>query len=1165
MTIQSNLYAERVFAEHPVALWPLDDNATYISLVDPDFRDISSGWTSSNSSLSEYLEEFPVSPYANDFTTKIETTHLIDESHSVIVESPVTIAGNTLSNFHKNFAFSGYFYTPSLTIESVQIGYRKAETLDKYVWKTFSVSQNSWMFLTATFHNPHVDDSIVPAIKINYVSNTGYVLVNGLSMGQWSENYAISSFGASDDLIPNIDIDGIRGIPAISYNSVSDSGYYVSNLGGLYAIDSGLPLCYGSRRSVAILNNNGPSMVFPGKGFLHNSGKNKTVSLEFWIRVNSQSETPKRIVGPISSDDGLYVDDAFLILKIGNAWRSHYVGNWGRPMLVTIVYDKGTANLLINGEDVMTIDVSKESNLFPTANNQDWIGFYAHEDVFPIDIDVIAIYPYRIPAIVSKRRFVYGQGLEFPSKIKGNVLQNTVSIDFANAKYSKNLYYPKNVTWNQGLADNVSITEKAISSPAYSLPDFIFSDKTYDDFINDSEELQDLGSKFVTFRPNENWADTSGYMVFNKLNMLNNDIAGFYGVFNIDQVLTSPETLMFLENTITKDYLKIFIDGSDIKYAFNSDSNIVHTAPISLEASQFLAGIDLDKFGLSIGQEVASFISNKNQLRLYVGSSSDFTQTFSGKIYSINLSTKRNLSKLVGAIDAFGIISQLISLDDPVSDPVDAGFYNSTSWAITLDSGTPSTESWPDLLDGGSPFAGSLISIFDHIASYSLKPRYYLGKFDLEIKTDSYWEDYVPLTHLATYVSDHSGDKIYSLDFIQINIDYPEARFLVDNSFDTSKLLVKTYVSFQPISSGANSSNTNFTDIPLSRTNIIDPGSSWVGNRYEVVNGSIIYPPTNIDINDIALVVHIEMTTEDLRRPISVRSLQLSSLALEATPKKIGTRFGNDIVPYSKYGPYFSYNSKNPFQIYKGTSPHLYLTSDSGISILGSNKPQESRGVSFALNRSKVQDYRISAMQLAIRSELQEFPENPIEIFEIQAAGRYIKFYVKSHQNNPQRGTIFALDGNTGLSAASFSMFLDGRLVKDPVISTRQWSMLSLSFGSSLSLDGIVGAFRITGPLLVNHFTAYELNEQDQASRFFYRVWGEVASEIWNYWTAEIWENVLLLADSGSFGVDTVYSYGEFTGTNRFILDSNATLVANNYKYSYYSDLVWQSQTLPAL
>ena len=41
MSTPSNLYAEKVFAEHPTGLWALDDNADYISLISEQQRNLS--------------------------------------------------------------------------------------------------------------------------------------------------------------------------------------------------------------------------------------------------------------------------------------------------------------------------------------------------------------------------------------------------------------------------------------------------------------------------------------------------------------------------------------------------------------------------------------------------------------------------------------------------------------------------------------------------------------------------------------------------------------------------------------------------------------------------------------------------------------------------------------------------------------------------------------------------------------------------------------------------------------------------------------------------------------------------------------------------------------------------------------------------------------------
>ena len=44
MSTPSNLYAEKVFAEHPLSLWALDDKLDYLSLITEPQRTISSTW-----------------------------------------------------------------------------------------------------------------------------------------------------------------------------------------------------------------------------------------------------------------------------------------------------------------------------------------------------------------------------------------------------------------------------------------------------------------------------------------------------------------------------------------------------------------------------------------------------------------------------------------------------------------------------------------------------------------------------------------------------------------------------------------------------------------------------------------------------------------------------------------------------------------------------------------------------------------------------------------------------------------------------------------------------------------------------------------------------------------------------------------------------------------
>ncbi len=67
MSNPSNLYAEKIYAEHPVALWALDDVADYISLIDEADRNVTS-WTITGGSAVVYSATDE--PFINSQTTK---------------------------------------------------------------------------------------------------------------------------------------------------------------------------------------------------------------------------------------------------------------------------------------------------------------------------------------------------------------------------------------------------------------------------------------------------------------------------------------------------------------------------------------------------------------------------------------------------------------------------------------------------------------------------------------------------------------------------------------------------------------------------------------------------------------------------------------------------------------------------------------------------------------------------------------------------------------------------------------------------------------------------------------------------------------------------------------------------------------------------------------
>ena len=69
MSTPSNLYAEKVYSEHPLVLWALDENADYISLISETNRDIENEWTVTGGSATE--STIDNEPFLDSITTNV--------------------------------------------------------------------------------------------------------------------------------------------------------------------------------------------------------------------------------------------------------------------------------------------------------------------------------------------------------------------------------------------------------------------------------------------------------------------------------------------------------------------------------------------------------------------------------------------------------------------------------------------------------------------------------------------------------------------------------------------------------------------------------------------------------------------------------------------------------------------------------------------------------------------------------------------------------------------------------------------------------------------------------------------------------------------------------------------------------------------------------------
>jgi len=254
MSNPSNLYAEKIYSEHPVVLWALDDQLDYIGLISESQRDISNAWNISDATASvesSYLQE----PFSNSVLNLVELDVPTLETLESSFISPNIINFTNLSDLG-TFTIGSYFYSNSVFLQTVSIGYEYTDPSTSQIvqnLKTFTSSlYQKWGFISETFEIPNINAQLRIVIKIkifegsaNPVDNQFYF--NGITVGQWSEEFNTLSLGVTPTTIPaSISLyGGLDAVEAQAYGIAEDSAYYISE-GGLKCKNSGIPLVYGA-------------------------------------------------------------------------------------------------------------------------------------------------------------------------------------------------------------------------------------------------------------------------------------------------------------------------------------------------------------------------------------------------------------------------------------------------------------------------------------------------------------------------------------------------------------------------------------------------------------------------------------------------------------------------------------------------------------------------------------------------------------------------------------------------------------------------------------------------------------------------------------------------------------------------------------------------------
>jgi hypothetical protein len=1232
----SNLYAEKIFAEHPLALWSFDEQADYISYISEAERNMASAtyWTkggsgSSTTTATNYSNiSIPYSPLVSN-TTKIAKTF---SGASTISTSFTSVFSKSIDGSTVSF----YAYPDSADIESVDVKVGTQSAQREYFYNR----QNRWVLISKTFSDSSSTSNIV--ITINYrktssTSSTANLYINALTYGYKSEEFNGASLGVTPTQIPSdIDLSGTNyGILGTSYASSNNGGYYLANTNNtrLFAKNTTMPMVYGASNSTVVIQNTDgsdsspkPSAIIPGFGFLNEYGKNQEYTFESWFRINSNATTFRRIFGPINSTDGLYVKGPFLSLKIGKTTKSHYVGEWFRPMLVQVSISKNGTALFVNGERIFleAINISEQETVLSnlkindsTSKNQDWLGFYAYSDVPTLEIDGVAIYPYAVSDILAKRRFVYGQAVEYPTNLDAYYGGSSVAIDYSVSNYTKNYNYPETASWKSGVSEAVKINTNFLSNPEYTLPKIIIgsNSETYSEsaLMNLNNAAQSGTYSFITLKPT-GWSSIDSYIYFENLNIFNEQVQSIQSVFKNTTTTSQDQTLIKLSNKINGDYIKAYINNTTISYesSFAGNSNIFKTITGITSGKQFSVGLDINAL-IALDSTYRLFFSNPSQIQVFVGGDNDGgapANTFTGYTYNVGFSTLRNFSKIATA-------------------------FNSDGTAKTT--------------------TGVVSTLLSHTSTYKLFLNNLVGYSELDIAVNSYWQDYVPLTSLGKYVTLANGNTGFSLDYVQLNIDYPELFVFDGNSFDTSGSILKSYATFQYIQDGANKDilDASFTNVGMSKFGTVEPGSDWQTSKYEVVNNAIMYLPTsNIEsgktIEDLALVLHIELETPGIiNNPIKLKYLQLASRSLnhnypesnENPINQIGTKFNKNIYPYKIVNGIKNYQSKNPLRIYKGNNPYLYLTNQSGIQVSGQYDSNIDRGIEIGINDRRAKDFSVSSMQISLLYNLDSFSSTPTKMFELNSSSGTYKFYSVS-TNTTSRGKIFGtivknrivnatessgtvtyttsgdhylstndiitVSGNSSnpyviynekvtsvptsntftisssatgsfpatetnlekLLTGEIAYLWDGKPVANPFMNIKEWGTLSLAFTTFLDFGSAEGNVKITGPILFNNFSYYTIDPTQQGQQIIQRSWSEVKD--YGDWESLKAYTILGSSELPSWGISTLsqinvnyaldpqYIYSIFLGNNKLIADTqgNSGMVRfKSYEYLAYQDV----------
>lgn len=1255
----SNLYVSRVAADHPIALWQMDESHHFLSLINASARDVS-GWnldylTTASSAI--------VPPYIkidnNQYTVLTLTSAQASQSASYdpfqFIDPDNIMATATLSPSYikdsidpdkKSISISSFVLDFPGYVEYYYIGFifttDTGQTID---WDYFSNKGsnkkiNEWrnVYYTTTVPDNLIDVSIIIGFEYDKTLNDSgsdyNVAISGVTVGQHSEEFHYSDLGSNKDMITDYQLLSLVSSSAavessrVTHNTIDtygissasvDNGYYLILDNKLLSFNKNFPMTYGAQNSTVLVPTkyNIPGLIFPGKGFLNSTCRYQNFTVEFWLKVYSKSSNSKRIFGPLGSKDGIYINKEYITVKVGKYTKSHFIGKWGRPMLVDFSYSLSNIYLFINGDLVINMLVDNDKIDLPDET-KDYIGFY-NNDLEIFEVDCVTIFPYVVQQQSLKKRFIYAQGVISFENISDNFKGESFTTDFRFAKYTSTLNYPDNNDWSAGFLNNLSTTSRYLGTVQYNLPEILFTTTasnaigvTIEDFIDDNTSIQDADYPFIKLSPSSNFDDISTGIYFSNLNMLNNEVKSFFGVFRSPETLSSQkETILTIINNVNNDNFQIKISNAGLEYFYNS--NLIYVDNSVVEDSIFIAGFNIDSIVENFYESLSSFFYNLQNLSMTIGGTS--TDLFTGKIYSITFNNLMFTNKDLG---------EYISSN---------GFFNSKLTSLDL---------------------------IRYIGNYTFYPKTVGNTLVLDIGSTGYWEDSVPLSYFADYYTNNTGKKIYDLDFIQFNIESPSEAI---NKKDTIKVLdggsvteedydiffnangpsasiinfefnggssdtitfdkylseedlllaykiarvnndaVKIYMTIQnykDLGTIPYSSYTNIERVGGDRVLDLNTITNYETTKFEIVDNSIIFTPKDdINFEQYYITIHIELKTESSNNaPVFIKKMLLSSLTLnETTPKELSSSSGFKMYPFSRNSLVYLNKAKNPFTFYRDSTSYMYATQDSGISVL----PYDNglyRGVTFPINQKKATNYSLGGLQFWINYNADYIFSKTTKFGSLKLGDTYYEFWIVPEyivttygiflaqvylnkfennldpDNNPlpdfesDRGLIFIRENGQLPNTFIFNfgqrnkVYQNGILVNNPYIRTLSWNTITLSLDESINVSNAeVGQFEIYENVLINNISFYGKETDILGKAIRNRRWNVIDEAEWQSWYDDgTWLNELQETVSTIRDLDGESVYNTTFGIQSAIAsDDTGLIISTDTGLDLLSNVIWET------